>query len=201
MATTFERCARSLGGFRGDATFRGYVLGIARNVLADDLRRRCGTSGLECVTLVDLTPAPSVVVGCRVEMRILLRALRSLPLPLQMVLELHFFEHTTRREAAEILQLPPGTVASRLRKAKQQLAAKVQMLATTPSEATSTLSNIATWAAQLRARMGRARLRGFDVHGRSWSRPPSTELRLSRCNDRPATSVRKTGRFHIGRRF
>jgi RNA polymerase sigma-70 factor (ECF subfamily) len=71
-----------------------------------------------------------------------------------MVLELHFFEDLSRAEAAEILQLPPGTVASRLGKAKNELAAQIEQLASTPAQATTTLRGLDGWVAQLRATMG-----------------------------------------------
>lgn len=154
VAATFERCSIGLGKFRGEATFRAYILGIALNVLRDHLRQRYGAPQIETCSLVDLAPSPSVVVAKRAEVRLLLEALRTLPIPLQMVLELHFFEDLSRAEAAAVLDLPAGTVASRLRKAKQELAEKIKALAATPVQATETLTGLDGWVEQLRATMG-----------------------------------------------
>ena len=53
--------------------------------------------------------------------RDLLGALRSLPLESQVVLELHYWEDLSATELAEVLDMPVGTVKSRLRRAKQLL--------------------------------------------------------------------------------
>ncbi len=44
-----------------------------------------------------------------------------LPLHMQSVLELYYWEQLNAREIAEVLEVPEGTVASRLRRAKERL--------------------------------------------------------------------------------
>ena len=51
----------------------------------------------------------------KAERQQLIAALRRLPLMYQVVLELKHFEGLSRREIAEVLDLAPGTVATRLR--------------------------------------------------------------------------------------
>jgi RNA polymerase sigma-70 factor (ECF subfamily) len=48
-------------------------------------------------------------------------ALRRLPVELQVVVELHYWEEQSTAEMAEVLEVPQGTVKSRLRRAREQL--------------------------------------------------------------------------------
>lgn len=156
VATTFERCAKSLGRFDGRSTFRTYLLGIAYNVARDALKRQARTPAFdETVTSVaSVSSSPSAVVAVRQEQALLLAALRQLPFALQAVLELHFFEDLSRSETAALLELPPGTVASRLRRAKTELRAALDSLAQDPKLHASTITKLDDWLAELRARLG-----------------------------------------------
>ena len=69
----------------------------------------------------DLSPSPSRVVAERLEEQRLLEALRAIPLDLQMVLELHYWEGLSAPAIGEALELPVGTVKTRLRRGKQLL--------------------------------------------------------------------------------
>lgn len=167
IGRTFELCARELGRFRGDGTFRAYLFGIAHNVLRRYLRDREAPADawgeLES-QVFDGGPSPSAVIGHRHEQRLLLRALRALPLDLQLVLELGFFEELSRSEIARVLGIPEGTVASRLRRAQEELGAAIAGLADSPALAESTLNGIGAWARRLRDQLdvgGRRRLAGL----------------------------------------
>lgn len=151
VATTFERCARSLGGYRGEGSFRGYLLGIALNVLRDELRRRLPAMVDDSTPLADLGPSPSRVAIEREEARLLLAGLRAIPFEYQVVLELHYVEALSRDEAAAVLGLPEGTVASRVRRGRELLAAAVERLGSSPAMTTSTLSGFDGWAGAIRA--------------------------------------------------
>ena len=83
----------------------------------------------------------------------LLQALRHLPFALQAVLELHFFEELSRAEVALILELPEGTVAGRLRKAKAELRTELEALADNPALLQATVTDLPSWVADLRARL------------------------------------------------
>lgn len=155
VATVFERCAKSLGRFGGRSSFRTYLLGIAYNVARDDLKRHIRAPRFdETVTsLASISSSPSAIVAVREEQAILLQALRQLPFALQAVLELHFFEELSRAEVAQVLELPEGTVASRLRKAKVELRAELEGLADNPALRKSTVTDLSSWVADLRARL------------------------------------------------
>ena len=155
VATVFERCAKSLGQFGEHSTFRTYLLGIAYNVARDDLKRHMRAPKFDetLTSLASVSSSPSAIVAVREEQAVLLQALRQLPFALQAVLELHFFEELPRAEVAEILELPEGTVASRLRRAKVELRNELEALADNPALLKATVTELPAWVADLRARL------------------------------------------------
>ncbi len=155
VATSFERCARSLGRLQQPERFRNYLFGIATNVLRDSIRKRRPTPAgdLEQLCVRDLGPSPSTVVAGRAEQRLLLAALRAIPVEHQLVLELSVFEQMSRSEIAGVLGLPEGTVAGRLRRARVLLEQQVRTLAETPLLVKSTLHGLEDWAMQIREQL------------------------------------------------
>jgi RNA polymerase sigma-70 factor (ECF subfamily) len=152
VALTFERCSRSLGTFKGDSSFRTYLFGIARNQLREYLRRksrRPDDVDFHVTRLADIAPSPSVIVGERKEQGLLLTALRSIPIELQMVIELSFFENMTQREIAEVLDVPPGTVASRIRRGKEALFVRMKEIAQSPELLESTMHGLERWVEEI----------------------------------------------------
>ncbi len=146
---TFVTCIESEHGFRGEGSFRGYLLGVARHVLFRHYReqRRDGKTFAPMLTSVgDLDPSPSVLVAKNREHARLLDGLRSIPLDLQITLELYFWEGMTMREIAEVLEVPPGTAASRLRRAKEALRVKLDR----PDAPAPTDDDLEAWASTLR---------------------------------------------------
>ena len=81
--------------------------------------------------------------------RLLLRALRSIPLDLQIAIELHYWEGMSGRELAEVLEIPEGTVRSRLRRAQEALEAAMAVHAEDPESLASTRAELDKWAASL----------------------------------------------------
>jgi RNA polymerase sigma factor (sigma-70 family) len=150
VAMTFERCAKSLGRFRGDSSFRSYLLAIALNVLRDELRKHQPQRAFETSSIADLSPTPSRVVADRQEQRLLLAGLRAIPLEYQLALELSFFEDLSRQETADILGIPPGTVASRIRRGRELLCKAIARLTSDSTLLTVTVTGLATWARGLR---------------------------------------------------
>ena len=125
VQTTFLACAESSGTFEGRSSFRGYLLGIANHVLLRHLRRHCARGpsvNLEQVSLHDLGTSLSVKVARNAEHAALIEALRRLPLPEQVVLELYYWEELPASELAVLLETPEGTIRTRIRSAKRRLA-------------------------------------------------------------------------------
>lgn len=154
---TFLACVESLDAFEGRSSFRSYLFGIARHVLYHHWRD--ADRGFDVLTvsvgsrLVD-QPSPADHVAARQEQRLLLRALRGLPLELQTLLELAYWEGLSDRELAEALELPTGTIKSRLRKARGLLDAELSSLAPSPALLESSRHTLDTWAAGIRERTG-----------------------------------------------
>jgi len=153
VGATFERCAASLGRFEEASSFRTYLFGIARNVWRDYIkkkRRRGDGVDFSVTQLEDLGPSPSVVLGERQEQIILLKALRQIPLELQIVIELSYFEKMSQAQIAETLAIPPGTAASRLRRGKKALLDRVSALASDKALLESTLHGLQDWIDKIR---------------------------------------------------
>ncbi len=125
---TFLGCLEARRRFHGD-NFQAFLFGIARNVLFNHFRgqrRAGGAVDLDAVSLFDLDPRPSTVLTTRREHQILLESLRRIPLASQLLLELHYWEGMTSAAIAEVMQVPHGTVQTRIRRAKQLLAAQIE---------------------------------------------------------------------------
>lgn len=107
---------------------RSYVLGIACNLLAAHVRRRHHdvVGGVEMVSAHDLEPRPSTALRMRDDRRALLEALRQLPLQMQNLIELFYFEGLSTPQIAELLEMPDNTVRSRLARARAALRARVE---------------------------------------------------------------------------
>jgi RNA polymerase sigma-70 factor (ECF subfamily) len=122
---TFLRAFRSLAGFRGESSFRTWLFRIALNLARSNFHSRQWKEYLR--TDFELPSAGFVdgeaVVRHREEVRRLLGAVERLDRDLQEVTMLCLLESYSYAEAAEVLELPLGTVASRMHRALKTLRA------------------------------------------------------------------------------
>lgn len=120
---TFLACVESLDGFRGDASFRGFLFGIARNVLLHHLRSSARFDAmLQRRGDDELTvTSPSAMVGKRQEQHLLLLAFSRLPGELQLTVELFYWQDLRTSEIATAMAVPTSTVTTRLARARQLL--------------------------------------------------------------------------------
>jgi RNA polymerase sigma factor (sigma-70 family) len=155
---TFLACVEAGERFRRHSSFRTFLFSIARHELYSFWRtkRRSPELDFGTTSIVDLAPTPSHVALAKQQHRLLLEALRSIPLDLQIVVELHFWESLSGPELAEVLEIPEGTVRSRLRRARETLDAKLEELATSPAILANTVNNLDGWARSLRDELGQA---------------------------------------------
>lgn len=157
VAETFELCARKLGAFRGEGSFRAYLFGIAHNCLRQYYKKKVRRDAREVdpgtMSVMDLGPSPASVLGEHKEQTLLLHALRRLPLDHQVALELMYFEGLSRREIALALDIPEGTVAGRVRKGRDNLEKELAALADDPALLASTVSGLEDWAKDIRIRV------------------------------------------------
>jgi RNA polymerase sigma factor (sigma-70 family) len=154
---TFLLLVESRDRIREGLTSRAFVLGIARNVLRDHARKLARGRAVdpEVDAMIDLAPGPTTVIGHSREQRLLLAALRRLPLEHQMGLELFYWEDMDAGEIAEIMGISHSAMRSRLVKARALLREAMERLAESPEQLASTVDNLAHWASQTRLQLGR----------------------------------------------
>lgn len=148
----FLACAEARERFVEGTSFRAYVFAVARNVLHDHYRRHKRGPAFDAgiTSLADVDPSPSQAAAAHAEQAVLLSALRRIPLDLQLVLELHYWEELSTSELAFVLEIPQGTVKSRLRRAREALQSQMQAIAESPELLASTSDNLEAWARSLR---------------------------------------------------
>ena len=129
---TFLRCAEPQVVFRGTSSFRAFLFGIARNVLYEHIRSRLRDRKVDpdfaVSSAVDLNPRASTMAVRKAEQQRLIQALQRLPVELQMSLELYYWEELSVEELAVALEVPPGTIKSRLYRAREMLRDALQHL-------------------------------------------------------------------------
>lgn len=149
---TFLACVEGRDRFRGDSSFRAYMLGAARRILYGEYERRhreADRIDFGSASAQDLAPSPSSVIARRAEQRLLLEALRRIPLDYQTALELYYVQGFRGPQLAEILDVPEATVRSRIRRGLEQLRARVEQLRATPELSGASIANLETWMAGL----------------------------------------------------
>jgi RNA polymerase sigma-70 factor (ECF subfamily) len=153
---TFIACVEGRDRVQDSARFRSYLFSIAYNVLRGHLRKvyRGGQQlDLDHLSVQQVAPGPGTQLGDRREQRLLLEALRNIPIDYQVILELHYWEQMTTEDMADVLALPVGTVRSRLRRARELLEEAMSRLASSPEELHSTVTRIDDWAERCRLAM------------------------------------------------
>ena len=130
---------------------RAYLYGIARKLLLrrfrDEYRSPVDAGS---VSVADLRTSPSAILDQRRHFQLLYRGLQALPIDLQIALELFYWEGLTAAEIGAVLELPEGTVRSRLRRGRELLAERMTALPAAEVEA-----DLDGWARALRDRVGR----------------------------------------------
>ena len=147
----FLACSRGRDRFRKDASFRTYLFKIARNKLYDHFRARYrDVIDFTERSAVDLGTSPSRAAGRKQEQQLLLRALRAVPVDYQIALELYYWEGLRGPELAEVLDINPNTVRSRLHRARKALEATIAKCAAAPETIEATITNLDQWAESVR---------------------------------------------------
>ncbi|MCH9684648.1 MAG: sigma-70 family RNA polymerase sigma factor [Deltaproteobacteria bacterium] len=153
IQTTFLACVESRDRVRDGTSFRAYLFRIARNALYDHLvRAHRGPSRPDPLTqsILDLGTSPSRMVAKTEQDRLLLLALRRLPVALQILLELHYWEGLTTADLAEALDIPRGTVKTRLFRARALLREQLQRSVPGGAIPEASLQDLDGWARSLR---------------------------------------------------
>lgn len=108
---TFLACVRSRGQFRRQSSFRTYLFTIARHELYRYLKQRHGQDlDVNEMSIQDLGTSPTGKIARSEKYKLLLIALRSLPVEQQVMLDLHYW---TRRALEHPSCSAPGYGARR----------------------------------------------------------------------------------------
>lgn len=153
IQSTLVACARNHAQVR--SSFRAWLLTVARHELYAHLRKR--HAKLDDVPLdvvhhnvIDTGTSPSMAARRSQRGRLLVAALRRIPIELQLALELHYWEDLSTAEMAEVLDIPQGTVKSRLRRGRSALEVALHEVEAAPADRDATLQNLESWARDLR---------------------------------------------------
>lgn len=153
LQRTFLACVEGRDRVRDEGSLRGYLLGIARNQMLVYVRnrqrdrRREGTAD---VSVAELSGSPSQVVAGHEAEKLLLVALREIPLELQTVVELYYWEELSVAQMAEVLEIPAGTVKSRLFRARDALRERLAAMDVPAAIRTTAVDGFERWARALR---------------------------------------------------
>lgn len=128
---TFQICTVKRQELGVGGSFRGFLFGVARNLLLDHLRRRYRRGehdDVEMHSLRDLGTTPSEAVA-RSERELLMQeAMRRISLEQRVLLELAHWEGLSGREMAQALAIGENTVRSRLARARAALREELERL-------------------------------------------------------------------------
>jgi RNA polymerase sigma factor (sigma-70 family) len=128
---TFLACVRRRDEFRRQSSFRTFVFAVARFALYASWRRRArGGQALDFseISLADLVTTPGTRLAREQDRERMLRALRSLPLEQQLLLELHYWEHLDSEQLAEVFDIAPATARTRLFRARNTLRERMEQI-------------------------------------------------------------------------
>ncbi len=148
---TLLACVERRDRFPQGWCFRTFLFVVARDQLY--MHYRALRRGLDVtqVSVADLSPSPSTIAARRQEHALVLQVLRELPLETQLLLELRFWEDMSGPELARVLDVPEGTIRSRLRLARQRLLRDLAAAAQAADLEISTEDDFEAWARGVQA--------------------------------------------------
>ena len=136
--------------------FRAYLFGIAHKQLLMEFRRVAAKRSVheEREQAASTGSSPSKALLRCEEQQLLLQALRRIPIEMQVVLQLFYWEKLGTAEIAHVVGIPAGTVKSRLFRARGLVKEEIVALGTRRSISESTISNFDDWARSLGVVLG-----------------------------------------------
>jgi RNA polymerase sigma-70 factor (ECF subfamily) len=126
---TFVQAWRRLKSYRPGTSLRNWLYRIAVNSAIDMLRKdkRILPGALEDLSLADSAPGPEALVSSSERAETVQQAVLSLPEACRAVLVLREYEGLSYQEIANTLDIPLGTVMSRLNYARKLLRDKLEV--------------------------------------------------------------------------
>ncbi|HEY3282425.1 MAG TPA: sigma-70 family RNA polymerase sigma factor [Armatimonadota bacterium] len=132
-AEVFLRVFNALPRFRGDAQFSTWLYRVVTNVYLDTRKRRSNhpvasledyletDEGGQPRQVQDTAPSPQEELEANERREVLQRAIQALPEFQRIMITLYHVEELPYEQISEILQMPLGTVKSRLNRARRAL--------------------------------------------------------------------------------
>lgn len=154
---TFLALIEGLDRYRGDMGFRPYLFGIARHVLLRAIRERSYhrqrfefDPSVTSIAAVD--PSPASVLSVKQRYRLLLTAMRALPVDVQIMLELHYWERMKVDDIALSLDMNKNSVRTKMRRGRERLKAEMERLAAAGADVVGedSVYDLREWAEDLR---------------------------------------------------
>ncbi len=127
LQNIFIKIYKNINDFDPDLSFSSWAYRIARNEMVDWYRREkrrphLSLEGDEGVMQTLASELGADIAAQKAELRQAIEeAVQTLPEKYQDIVELRFFEEKSYDEIADILALPPGTVAVRINRVKKML--------------------------------------------------------------------------------
>jgi RNA polymerase sigma-70 factor, ECF subfamily len=126
---TCLRALRGIGQLRPNSNVKGWLFTILRNIWLNEVRRWRATpamveldsDGSSAIEPVDTARDPHAVYVSSVEREQIRKAIQQLPLEFREIIILREYEELSYQEIAAVLNCPPGTVMSRLARARSRL--------------------------------------------------------------------------------
>lgn len=124
---TMLRAFRAFGSFRQDASFSTWITRIAMNVCTDALRKRRDAVSLDALRedqgfdVSDAAPTAYARLEEKERLRLLKEGLSLLPPDMRQMIVLRDMQGKSYEEIGEILNVPLGTVKSRVSRAREKL--------------------------------------------------------------------------------
>ncbi len=142
----FTRCLARRQSLEPGSSFRAYLFAVARNLLCEQLRKAARQPvDPALVSVADLSPNASAALRRADDRRLLLDALSQIPIDSQLTLELYYWENLSVDEVARVLEVPAGTVKSRLHRARSQLRQRLETLGEGHPQLSASLECLDEW--------------------------------------------------------
>lgn len=129
---TMLRAFRAFSSFRRDASFSTWITRIAMNVCTDALRKRRPAASLDALQeetgfdVPDAAPTAYAQLEQKERMRLLREGLTQLPEDMRQIIVLRDMQGMNYEEISQTLDIPLGTVKSRVNRAREKLSAMLQ---------------------------------------------------------------------------
>lgn len=152
VSATFLRLIDKRGGYRGQASFRVYLFGMARMILLEHFRalRRDDRFEPMLSSVAELERGRlSSILAARGRHRLLVDALRRLELADQELIEFYYWQGLSAREIAELHGLVEATVRSRIRAALGRVGKIYAELESLPNAELPDVDSVEGWMREL----------------------------------------------------